>query len=86
MEALRIASIQNEMGLLKNTDAGLEFVEFSDVLNERSLNQSVMQNVIPAWVNRVGGGDRPIIKIFNDKVGPLVKLHINEDGSVIKTE
>ena len=86
LEALRIASIQNEMGLLKNTDAGLEFVEFSDVLKDRSLNSSVMQHVIPAWVNRVGGGNEPIIKIFNDKVGPLVGLHINEDGSVTKTK
>ena len=84
LEALRIASIQNEMGLLKNTTEGMEFVEFSKELTDRSLNFSVMQNVIPAWVNRVGGADHPIIKIFNEKVGAMVGLHIEDDGSVTK--
>ena len=86
LEALRIASIQNEMGLAKNLDKGMTLYEFDDEVNERSLNSSVIQHVIPAWINRVGSTDHVIIGVFNEKVGPLVGLHINADGSVTKTE
>ena len=94
LEALRIAAIQNEMGLLKNTSddkrgAGLdamEFVPFSDEMNFRSLNTAVMEHVVPAWVNRVGDTSHPIIAdSFNNKVGPIVGLQINTDGTVEKT-
>ena len=94
LEALRLASIQNEMGLLKNTSddkrgAGLdamEFVPFSDEMVYRSLNTAVMEHVVPAWVNRVGDASHPIIAdTFNNKVGPIVGLKIESDGSVVKT-
>ena len=85
LEALRIASIQNEVGLLNHTNEGLEFVEFSQEIEDRSLNSAVMEHVIPAWVNRVGGGDEPVIAIFNEKIGPLVGLRINPDGTVERT-
>ncbi len=85
LEALRIASIQNEMGLARNLDKGLILQEFDDEVNERSLNSSVIEHVIPAWVNRVGSAEEPIIGIFNERVGPLVDLHINPDGSVTNT-
>ena len=86
LEALRIASIQNEMGLAKNLKQGLILHEFNEEVNERSLNSSVIEHVIPAWVNRVGSTDHRIISVFNESVGPLVGLHINADGSVTKTE
>ncbi len=86
LEALRIASIQNEMGLAKNLDKGMTLYEFNDEVNERSLNSSVIEHVIPAWINRVGSTDHRIITVFNEQVGPLVGLHINADGSVTKTE
>ena len=60
LEALRIAAIQNEMGLLKNTSddprgAGIyamEFVPFSEEMIFRSSNTAVVEHVLPAWVNR----------------------------------
>ena len=79
LEALRIAAIQNEMGLLKNTSSdtrgagidAMEFVPFSEEMTFRSLNTAVMEHVVPAWVNRVGDTDHPIIAdSFNQKVGP----------------
>ena len=93
LEALRISAIQNEMGLLKNTSddprgAGqdaMEFVPFSEEMTFRSLNTSVMEHVVPAWVNRVGDTSHPIIAdTFNNKVGPIVGLRIDPDGSVVK--
>ena len=95
LEALRIAAIQNEMGLLKNTSddprgAGIdamEFVPFSDEMNFRSLNTAVMEHVVPAWVNRVGDTSHRIIAdSFNNKVGPIVGLRIEADGTVVKLE
>ncbi len=95
LEALRISAIQNEMGLLKNTSddprgAGqdaMEFVPFSEEMTFRSLNTSVMEHVVPAWVNRVGDTSHPIIaETFNTKVGPIVGLRIESDGTVVKLE
>ena len=95
LEALRISAIQNEMGLLKNTSddprgAGqdaMEFVPFSDEMNFRSLNTAVMEHVVPAWVNRVNDNEHSIIvDSFNNKVGPIVGLYINADGTVVKIE
>ena len=91
LEALRISAIQNEMGQVKNTTergAGqdaMEFVPFSDEMNFRSLNTAVMEHVVPAWVNRVGDTSHPIIAdTFNNKVGPIVGLRIEADGTVVK--
>ena len=93
LEALRISAIQNEMGLLKNTSddprgAGqdaMEFVPFSEEMTFRSLNTAVMEHVVPAWVNRVGDTNHIIIaETFNNKVGPIVGLRIEADGSVVK--
>ena len=84
LEALRLGSIQNEMGVARNVKAGLELVEFSQELKDHSFNVSAMQHVIPAWINRVGGTDEPEVALFNEKVGPLVGLHIEPDGTVVK--
>ena len=86
LEALRIASIQNEMGLLRNTLAGLEFVPFSDELKKHSFEVAVLEHVIPAWVRKVGGTDAAIVKVFNEKVSPIVGLYIEDDGSVTITK
>ena len=87
LEALRIGSIQNEMGLIKNEAEGLEFIPFSEAMQEQSLNGAVMERVLPNWVKRVGSGTHPVITdIFNPLLGPLVGLKIEADGSVTKTK
>jgi hypothetical protein len=57
-------------------------VEFSEELSAHSFNVAALQHVVPAWINRVGGADHPAVKIFNDKIGPLVGVRIEADGSV----
>ena len=85
LEALRIGAIQNEMGLIKNEAEGLEFIPFSAEMQEQSLNAAVMERVLPNWVKRVGDPTHPVItNIFNTKIGPLVDLKIESDGSVTK--
>ena len=86
LEALRLAAIQNEVGLQRNIDEGLELVPFSDEILHHSFNTAVMENVIPGWVNRVGDPNHSIITdTFNNKLGPIVGLRINPDGRVVKT-
>ncbi|MDA1129729.1 MAG: TRAP transporter substrate-binding protein DctP [Chloroflexi bacterium] len=82
LEALRIASIQNKMGIARNIADGMEYVPFSDELNTHSFEVAAMQHVVPAWVKRVGGPNHPTVtETFNKKVGPIVGLEIVADDS-----
>ena len=83
LEALRLAAIQNEVGVKKNELAGLTNVPFSDELHDLS-NQAVLNNVVPGWINRVGNMDDPIFDIFNEKITPIVGIRIEDDGTVVK--
>lgn len=84
LEALRLAAIQNEVGVKKNELAGLINVPFSEELQALS-EQAVLNNVVPGWINRVGDLDHPIFGIFNEKVSPIVNIRIEADGTVVKT-
>ena len=98
LEALRLAAVHNEAGLIRTIEAAederssyrnswsnWEFIPFSEEMKRRSLD-AAMNSVIPGWVNRLGGANYPIITdTFNNKLGPIVGLRINPDGSVVKT-
>ena len=81
LEALRLGSIQNELGLQKNIDAGLEFIEFGPEMRTLSDN-AVMTEVVPNWVDRVGGPDAPFVGVFNNAIAPVVGITIEADGTI----
>ena len=82
LEALRLASIHNEVGFAQLQDAGMEHIPFSAEM-QRMSRQAAIGNVIPGWVDRVGDTSDPIITdTFNKKVGPIVGMRINPDGTV----
>ena len=83
LEALRLAAIQNEVGVRKNELAGLTKVLFSEELQALS-EQAVLNNVVPGWINRVGNLEDPIFDIFNEKITPIVGIRIEDDGTVVK--
>ena len=86
LEALRIATIQNLYGVPKLQGTGqLEFVEFSDELKDYSFNEVTLGRVIPQWVKRAGGTESQGVRIFNEKVGPIVGVMINPDGTASVT-
>ena len=85
LEALRLAAIQNEVGIIKNENAGLEKVLFSPELEALS-EQAVLNNVVPGWINRVGDLEDPIFDIFNEKITPIVGIRIEDDGTVVKVD
>lgn len=64
LEALRLAAVQNDLGLQKNIDAGMTYVEFGSEMLTQS-EKAVIDFVIPNWVERVGGPSAPFAKLFN---------------------
>ena len=82
LEALRLAPAQSEVGLTRLQDRGMDYVLFSTELQQLS-RQAAVNQVIPQWVRRVGGANNAIIAdTFNNKVGPIVGMLIESDGSV----
>ena len=84
LEAMRVTPAWNEVWTQRLQDEGLILNEFTPEMIDHMVNVAVMQHVIPGFVNRVGGGDAPIIKIFNEKASHIVGLKINVDGSTTK--
>ena len=84
LEALRLGAIQNELGLQKNTDAGMEYVEFGPEMRAHS-DRAVMESVVPKWVTRVGGPQADFVAVFNRAIAPVVGLRIEADGSIVNT-
>ena len=83
LETLRMASIQNLTGLQNNIDAGLEFVEFTPEIRQQSF-RVVRENVIPGWLQQLDypRNNHYSVDLFNEKIGPLVGLRIEPDGTV----
>ena len=45
--------------------------------------QAAVDHAIPAWLNRLGDADNPFVTdTFNNKLGPIVGMRINPDGTV----
>jgi hypothetical protein len=61
----------------------MELVEFSPEVRARS-NAAIFERMVPNWVKRVGGSDKPFIKVFNEAIGTRVGLRVEPDGSVAK--
>ena len=84
LEALRLGSIQNELGLQKNIDAGLEYIEFGPEMRALS-DQSVSESVLPNWVKRVGGPEEFFVQeVFNNAIGSVVGITIQPDGTITR--
>ncbi len=86
LEALRLGSIQNQLGLQKNIDAGLEYIEFGPEMRALS-DTAVEESVLPNWVDRVGGpGEFFVQEVFNEGIGTVVGITIEADGTITRTQ
>ena len=87
LEQLRLAPVQNMIGLQNNLDAGLGFVQFSPQIKNHSFNEAVINHVIPGWLRRLGypGRGAEAVDLFNAHVGPYVGLRITPGGAVATT-
>jgi TRAP-type C4-dicarboxylate transport system substrate-binding protein len=86
LEALRLSPIHNELGLPINIKAGMEHIPFSPALQQYYFENAILKRMIPNWVKRVGGADRPEVALFNEVVGPVAGVKINPDATVVKVE
>ncbi len=68
-----------------NIDQGMQLVEFTPEM-KAAQRQSAIANVVPGWVERVGGPTSEAALIFNDVVAPIVKVRINADGTASATD
>lgn len=72
-------------GINLNVAEGMEYSDFPDDVKAQ-MRVAALQTIIPNWVERAGGPDSEGVRIFNDKVGPIVGVVINSDGSASETE
>ena len=69
----------------ENVKEGMKLVEFTPEM-KAAQRQSAIQNVVPGWVDRVGGPTSEAAVIFNELVAPIVKVTINADGTASAIE
>ena len=71
-------------GINLNVEEGMEYHDFPDDVKAR-MRATALETIIPNWVERAGGPDSEGVNIFNEKVGPIVGVVINPDGSASET-
>ncbi len=71
--------------IAQNVEEGMALVPFTPEM-QAAQKQSAIENVVPGWVERVGGAGSEAAIIFNDVVAPIVKVRINPDGTASAIE
>ncbi len=73
------------VGISLNVEEGMEYSDFPDDVKAR-MRHTALNLIIPNWVERAGGPSSEGVQIFNEKVGPIVGVVINSDGTASETE
>ena len=71
-------------GINLNVEEGMEYHDFPDDVKAK-MRETALNTIIPNWVGRAGGPASEGVNIFNEKVGPIVGVVINPDGSASET-
>ena len=80
-ENLRLLKSQwDPDGINLNVEEGMEYHDFPDDVKAR-MRATALETIIPNWVERAGGPGSEGVNIFNQKVGPIVGVVINPDGT-----
>ena len=72
-------------GITLNVAEGMVYSDFPEEVKTR-MRSTALNLIIPNWVERAGGPDSEGVQIFNEKVGPIVGVKINPDGTATETE
>ena len=80
-ENLRLVESWDQDGVDKNVAAGMIYSDFTPEMRD-AIRNTAIDSSLPNWVDRVGGVDTEEVIIFNEKVGPIVGMKINPDGTV----
>ena len=81
LEFFRLTPVLSGLGIPKLLDQGITYNPFSDEIRTFLFEEVALKKVVPQWVNRVGGPDTEAVKLFNETVGPVSGILINDDGS-----
>ena len=86
LETLRLVPWVDKFGQVEinPASAGQEYILFSPEMRAHEFNVALLQNVLPRWIERAGGADSDAVRIFNEKVSPIVGVIINPDGTASK--
>ena len=80
-ENLRLVESWDQEGVDNNVAEGMIYSEFTPEMRV-AIRDTAINSSLPNWVDRVGGVDTEEVRIFNEKVGPIVGMKINPDGTV----
>ena len=72
-------------GINLNVAEGMEYSDFPNDVKTQ-MRAAALDIIIPNWVKRAGGPNSEGVNIFNEKVGPIVGVVINPDGTASETE
>lgn len=72
-------------GINLNVEEGMEYSDFPDDVKAK-MRDTALDLIIPNWVERAGGPSSEGVQIFNEKVGPIVGVVINSDGTASETK
>jgi TRAP-type C4-dicarboxylate transport system substrate-binding protein len=70
-------------GVDENVAGGMEYIEFTDEI-KTALRKAAMEQVVPNWVERVGGPDTDAVKMYNEYVAPLLGVSIDSNGQAVE--
>ena len=78
---MRLVESGDQEGVDLNVAAGMKYSDFTSETRE-AIRETVINSSLPNWAGRVGGVDTEEVRIFNEKVGPIVGMRINPDATV----
>ena len=85
LEFFRVTPVLSSLGIPKLLDEGMIYNEFNEEIRRHLADEVALNYVVPQWVSRVGGTDTPegreVVRLFNEYVGPIAGIVINDDGS-----
>jgi len=70
-------------GVDDNVAGGMEYIEFTPEI-KTALRKASIEQVIPNWVDRVGGVDTDAVRMYNTFVAPLLGVSIGADGQAVE--
>ena len=70
----------NVISVTANVESGMIHRPFSDEVQAK-MREVALEVILPNWVQRTGGPDSAAVKLYNDKVGPIVGVSIGPDGA-----
>jgi hypothetical protein len=53
---------------------------------EARISETAINSILPNWVNRAGGYDTEAVRIYNEKVAPILGIEVTPDGKAKKIQ